>query len=902
MPQVPAPILELARTHHEQLRALERDARVRVRRELDRALRRIELDREFRQLSDFEALQAAEIELLAKLTARETGEGLEQALEEILAEGLLLAPNHAERELLAWTAFHGGEARPLNLAALAEISRESLIERIPQSLATWGTDVARRIRKELSASRARREFADNTIDAIQRVTGAERWKADRIFRTELFEGYNAAHLESLRTARDVYEIPAKKSAIATFDGRTDPDSYPVHGQVRELDENFVDGDGRSFLHPPGRPNDREKEIPWLNEGDDIPLISTEEGIARAEAERARLRELAGRLPVPARPGEALQPPTTPLGRRQRLIQSWVNGSNSNRAVAMKQAALLEFELEGQLWNPRGRNLPDEEALNLIRDDLRSMYRDTQADFAGRRVHQLRLYRGVKTDVTVEGTIEAWTSDPDIARRFAGPRGHVLVADIDRRRILSSVESPGWVNGRFGDQREYLVLSDPPPLAFDLGDWKSGPFRAGDLDVKAVSAGPWGVLEDSAGRARLEHIPSGRTLLEGVEYSRDGMVEAAKYLDRSGYFDAVGNLTELGAAELADAIDVLRVRYGANTLAAEAGAEGIEILGERLGRVNRDLSRGSATTWSRRANIEVVREGVDGYRIDTLPGVVQRDFGVITDPAGPGDGYFTIVHLPTGKEIFEGTRTFYSAGIRVPVDLGGWQQRHVRAVAERLHEYVDEATGAILPGRVDEFERIVAELRTRIAINTFEDPVELANGIIRDALDLEDPESAADFVDFLVERNTVRSGPAKTSAAAVRATHVPSTPKPQLSPEERFEEAVEARRSSLRRGAYSRYSDFEFDRAVQAEARRRNDEAARIRVERQTERYNAFPRIELESSQAEVVRKIDEMKARRYGPKVPGDATPDEAKAEHAAAQAAVEAEAERKRREREENE
>lgn len=64
-----------------------------------------------------------------------------------------------------------------------------------------------------------------------------------------------------QSSKDASDL--KKSAIATFDARTSYDSYPVHGQVRELDEMFEDGAGRRYLHPPGRPNDREKEIPWL---------------------------------------------------------------------------------------------------------------------------------------------------------------------------------------------------------------------------------------------------------------------------------------------------------------------------------------------------------------------------------------------------------------------------------------------------------------------------------------------------------------------------------------------------------------------------------------------------------------------------------------------------------------
>lgn len=289
MPEVPPEILALARVHHAQLRALEGDALRRVRAELDRAVERIRLDREFRRFSDFRALQLSQVEILARLTSETTEEGLEAALEAILSDGLLLAPAHAEVELRAWLDYHGAESRPLNLAAVANASRDTLIERIPRSLETWGFDVARRVRRELSLSITTRQGRDETLRQLTAIIGAERWKADRIFRTELSDVYNEAHLDSLRTARDAWGLDPKKSAVATFDARTDQDSFPVHGQVRELDEEFVDGDGRRYLHPPGRPNDREKEIPWLNGGEDVELVSLEEGQRRIAEDVARRR-------------------------------------------------------------------------------------------------------------------------------------------------------------------------------------------------------------------------------------------------------------------------------------------------------------------------------------------------------------------------------------------------------------------------------------------------------------------------------------------------------------------------------------------------------------------------------------------------------------------------------------
>ncbi|MFB6373342.1 MAG: colicin E5-related ribonuclease, partial [Bradymonadaceae bacterium] len=112
-----------------------------------------------------------------------------------------------------------------------------------------------------------RAFSEDMVDRVQTAIADKRWMADRIVRTELSQAYNRSHHSTLQYARDELGLgdEMKKSAMATFDARTDEDSFPVHGQVREIDEMFVDGDGRRYVHPPGRPNDREKEIPWMGE-------------------------------------------------------------------------------------------------------------------------------------------------------------------------------------------------------------------------------------------------------------------------------------------------------------------------------------------------------------------------------------------------------------------------------------------------------------------------------------------------------------------------------------------------------------------------------------------------------------------------------------------------------------
>ncbi len=95
----------------------------------------------------------------------------------------------------------------------------------------------------------------------------------RIVRTETSNAYNAAKIETLGEFQQ--DIPnLKKKILAHFDSRTAPDSVAVHGQIRDIsgpNAFFVDGAGRSYEHPPARPNDRETVIPWIpDEWDEVP--------------------------------------------------------------------------------------------------------------------------------------------------------------------------------------------------------------------------------------------------------------------------------------------------------------------------------------------------------------------------------------------------------------------------------------------------------------------------------------------------------------------------------------------------------------------------------------------------------------------------------------------------------
>jgi hypothetical protein len=90
---------------------------------------------------------------------------------------------------------------------------------------------------------------------------------ERLVRTEMLRAYNGARQVGMEESAK--QIPSlKRKIIAVLDKRTAKDSLAVHGQIRNMKEHFVDGAGRSYLHPPARPNDRETVIPWRTEWQD----------------------------------------------------------------------------------------------------------------------------------------------------------------------------------------------------------------------------------------------------------------------------------------------------------------------------------------------------------------------------------------------------------------------------------------------------------------------------------------------------------------------------------------------------------------------------------------------------------------------------------------------------------
>jgi hypothetical protein len=211
--------------------------------------------------------------------------GFEADLGEHLARtgrtAAVLAPRHLTDMVSRMEARYGAHVTPVvqarQAAVVAGAHRDvmpSLLDRYRTSVRTWGRPTIARIREQLARSIVQGEGVD---EATRRVSDAgglyegERWRAERIVRTELSYSYGAAKQRSMESLRT--QVPKlQKRLVATFDDRTGEDSKELNGQTVEVHQPFLwhvkDSKGHPtgkvvrYMQPPNRPNDREVVVPW----------------------------------------------------------------------------------------------------------------------------------------------------------------------------------------------------------------------------------------------------------------------------------------------------------------------------------------------------------------------------------------------------------------------------------------------------------------------------------------------------------------------------------------------------------------------------------------------------------------------------------------------------------------
>lgn len=199
-------------------------------------------------------------------------------------------------QLVAW-APEGAPAirRVGTVAKAAGVLDEGLLEYHRASKATYGMEAIQKMRGAMSRSALAGESIVEAFPTIAEAAEIPEWRAERIVRTETSYAANRSELKQLdgmytpEAAKEVFV----KELVTSFDQRTGEDSIFVDGQIRKLDQNFEDNEGRSYPHPPNRPNDREVMVivPAQDDAYDA-IVAKLDGLTDAEQEQFLADELS----------------------------------------------------------------------------------------------------------------------------------------------------------------------------------------------------------------------------------------------------------------------------------------------------------------------------------------------------------------------------------------------------------------------------------------------------------------------------------------------------------------------------------------------------------------------------------------------------------------------------------
>lgn len=634
MEQLPDSVRRVAAQHHRELLSLDKRSRLAVQQRLQSVIDDLTQELDRGGASSFRSGELSILKSLAATAQARTVEEMEALLETSMAEAWGAASGDVGAEINAWIEHHGGEVRPINLGAVSQVERETLVERYEASMATYGALVAERIKEVVSTAIIARQGRESVVDAIQQAIERDRYSAARIVRTETMNAYNAGHNAGLFEARDSGQVPGlKKSCLVTFDSRTARDSFPLQAQVKELEDFFVDGEGRRYMHPPGRPNDREKEIPWLDDLDPI-LTETPENAETIRAQRQAEEEADASLA------------SERAKRLKKDLRAWDKNGQSKAAIKLKRASLEEFGLPGTVYTKRNVKTSPEE-LAVARGDVRAQYEETQAAFRAQDTGSVTLYRAAPDgEVDMMSHFEAWSTTP--------PPGEYFTDEVDVRRILASGVTDG----------EFIVMPSMPQRRFVPGDFQVGFFDASEVDPAPQVSGPFGLLRDGDTRA-LYHVPSGTEIISG-EYTPEEMRLFARQLEQAGHVDSQGRL------------------------AGWEARDSFETRAEELARValeNRRAERREAReelAWKKQ-DFEIgffnAKELDPGVEVAGNWGVLE--YGATEDKEAGAALY----HVPSGREVISGA---YRRGDlrRVAQDLDPFLARDGKLPEERQADYGD----------------------------------------------------------------------------------------------------------------------------------------------------------------------------------------------------------------------
>lgn len=261
---------------------------------------------------------------------RRTMERIRRDLDPALMKGMRIGANaagklatgHVTLEMERFgMMFRSPVVAPIALdeAAILARGRQLLAHRFRSSVATYSKEMRARIGSELAVAKLRGETIDEMTtrlsSVLSKVFRGERWRAERLARTETMHAYNLQHREGLLQLRE-HDDGIRMRWDAYFDRRTCLECLSLDGQIidpaakgAKFTSAWVAKSGkkmgRTTRVPPIHPNDRCVLVAWHRDWDDDAF--RHDGPARERAMAGR--NLAYRDLKPPN----LQPTTIPHG-------------------------------------------------------------------------------------------------------------------------------------------------------------------------------------------------------------------------------------------------------------------------------------------------------------------------------------------------------------------------------------------------------------------------------------------------------------------------------------------------------------------------------------------------------------------------------------------------------------
>jgi len=214
-------------------------------------------------------------------TVRELQGEIAEHLDDTGGLAAKLAPRHLVGAVETLEKHFGGLAPVLQPSQAAVFQRAyrgqapSLLDHFKRSSELYGPPVVKKIRDELTLSMLQGEGVDEAVDRVAGTDGVfakQRWRAERIVRTEVSYAYGVSNQVGMAALKA--QVPRlMKRLVETIDNRTGEDSIELNGQTVDVDKPFrwvvknsrgvPTGKVVEYFQPPNRPQDRAVTIPWL---------------------------------------------------------------------------------------------------------------------------------------------------------------------------------------------------------------------------------------------------------------------------------------------------------------------------------------------------------------------------------------------------------------------------------------------------------------------------------------------------------------------------------------------------------------------------------------------------------------------------------------------------------------